>query len=122
MRGPAVAIAEQGLPVLVGWSGFALLAVAGSTQLAWVVAPMHIITAVVLWYVTDAVVRPRWHPEFGQLLLALTLVILLTMAGALLHWPVIVTPIVAGVVFLATWLGPRLRTPMRTPLPEGEGR
>ena len=122
MRGPAVAIAEQGIPVLVGWSGFALLAAGGSDQLAWVVAPMHIITAVVLWYVTDRVVRPRWHPEFGQLLAALVLVTLLTAAGAVFHWPTLLTPVVAGVVFLATWLLPRWRTPMREPLPEGEGR
>lgn len=121
MRGPAVAIAEQGVPVLVSWSGFALLALAGTSQLAWVVAPMHIVTAVVLWFVTDPIVRPRWHAEFGLLLVALLLVTMLTAAGMVLHWSPILTPIVSGLVFLATWLLPRLRAPLPAAVPEGEG-
>ncbi|HWA14884.1 MAG TPA: oligosaccharide flippase family protein, partial [Gemmatimonadales bacterium] len=122
MKGSAVAIAEQGIPVLIGWSGFALLALLGSQELAWVVIPMHLITAIVLWQVTDAVVRPRWNAEIGGLLVGLVLVTLLTVAGQILAWPVLFTPVVAGVVFLAVWLWPRVRAPLRAIVPEGEGR
>jgi O-antigen/teichoic acid export membrane protein len=122
MRGPAVVIAEQGIPILVGWSGFALLWFLGSAQFAWVLPPMHLTLAVVLWLVTDRSVRPRWNAEIGQLLLALALVALITVAAALLHWHPVITPIVGGLVFLATWLRPGLRTPLPDVVPEGEGR
>jgi hypothetical protein len=67
-------------------------------------------------------VRPRWSVELGQLLLALLLVLLITAAGMLLHWSPVLTPIASGLVFLATWLRPRMRGVLRPVVSEGEGR
>jgi O-antigen/teichoic acid export membrane protein len=122
LRGPSVVIAEQGVPIVVGWGGFALLWLLGSQELAWVVLPMHLALAVALWHVTDRSVRPRWNAELGQLLLALLLVVVITAAGAMLHWSPVLTPIASGLVFLAAWLRPRMRGALQPVVSEGEGQ
>lgn len=121
MRGPMVVIVEQLTPIVVAWSGFALLWFLGSSQMAWVVPPIHLILASALWRVTPATVRPRWHPELGQLLVALLLVAGATILGALLHWSPVVTPIVAALLFLTAWLLPRIRGGYSPAVAEGEG-
>jgi O-antigen/teichoic acid export membrane protein len=121
MRGPAVVMAEQLTPVVMAWGGFALLWLLGSEQLAWVVLPMHLTLAVAIWLVTGASVRPRWNPELGTLLIALLLVTIVTAAASLFSWSPVITPIVAGFLFLSVWLGPRMR-PLRPAVSEGEGR
>lgn len=107
-RGAVVVIAEQLTPMAVGWLGFSLLWATGYQHIAWVILPMYLAQVSAIWRITEPGIRPRWQPEIGRLLAALTTVVAVTSLGQLMHWSPIGVAVVAAVIFAVVADIPRL--------------
>lgn len=98
-RGASVVVAEQLTPMLVGWTGFAILWLEGDVRIGWVILPMYLAQAAALWRVTDPAIRPRWQPDLTRLLLALGAVVGSTLTGQLLGWSPVAMAALGAVLF-----------------------
>ena len=111
LEGPRPVVIEQFVPLLVGWSGFGVLALLHRSSIAWAVLPMYGALIVALWRVARRDVRPRFGGELLSLGAALATTVAVTAVQQLLGVPLVVVPAAGVLIFGLFWLIPRLGSP-----------
>ncbi|HEX3927062.1 MAG TPA: hypothetical protein VHW65_03625 [Gemmatimonadales bacterium] len=113
-RGASVVLAEQWAPLIVGWIGFGVLALAHATALVWVAIPMFVAEVIAVWFVTPATLRLRWNATLTTTVAAPAAALAATAATLALRLHPLVIAATAAVVFLGAhtarrvWLMPAL--------------